>query len=280
MESLVSTQWLADNIDAADLRIIDATRHHFEPQRSSSAEFEAGHIPGALFLDMLTLVDASSPVDNTAPTAEFFVQRMRDLGLNGSERIVLYDDSIVKTAARAWFLFRAFGWQNVALLDGGLGKWKAEGRALESGLALVEQGSFIAAAYPAFFRSKADVLANIDSKTEQLVDGRGAAHFTGQDDDPNPVVAAGHVPGAINVPFWDLFEADGTFKDEDALRAAFVDAGVDLDRPIVTSCGGGVVACALALALDRIGKHDVALYDGSWTEWGADPALPKARGAA
>lgn len=280
MESLVSTQWLADNLDAADLRIIDATRHHFEPQRSSSAEFEAGHIPGALFLDMVTLIDPSSLVENTAPTAQQFAQRMRDLGLNGSERIVLYDDSIVKTATRAWFLFRAYGWQNVAVLDGGLGKWKTDGLPLAAGLPQITTGTFTAAAYPVFFRSKEDVLANIDSQAEQLVDGRGAAHFTGQDDDPNPVVAAGHVPGAFNVPFWDLFEADGTFKDEAALRAAFIGAGVDLDRPIITSCGSGVVACALALALDRIGKHDVALYDGSWTEWGSDPALPKARGTA
>lgn len=278
MESLVSTQWLADNLEAPSLRVIDATRHHFEPERSSSEEFESSHIPGALFLDMVTLVDAASPIENTAPTPEFFAQRMCDLGLTGSEQIVLYDDSIVKTATRAWFLFKAYGWHNVAVLDGGLKKWKAEGRPLTSEQTRITASNYTANADSGFFRTKADVLANIETGAEQLVDGRGAAHFTGQDDDPNPVVAAGHVPGAINVPFWDLFEADGTYKDADALRAAFNSAGVDLTKPVITSCGSGVVACALALALDRLGKTDVALYDGSWTEWGADPALPKARG--
>lgn len=280
MDDLVSTQWLESQLGAADLRILDATRHHFEPQRSSPEEFEAGHIPGALFLDMISLVDPSSPVENTAPTAAQFSERMRALGIDKSQRIVLYDESIVKTAMRAWFLFKAYGLENVAVLDGGLAKWKAEGRPLAAGTETVAPSDFTASPAPARFRAKGDILANISSQSEQLIDGRGVEHFTGQDDDPNPEVAAGHIPGSRNVPFWNLFRPDGTMKDEEELRALFEEAGVDLTRPAVTSCGSGVVACSLALALRRLGKEDVALYDGSWTEWGADPALPREKGPA
>lgn len=280
MDNLVSTEWLAQELGAPDLCIVDATRHHFEPQRDSASEYEAGHIPGAVFLDLVALVDAASPIDNTMPKADQFSQRMRELGIDHGQRIVIYDDSVVKTAARAWFMFRMFGLTNVALLDGGMGKWKAEGRPLASGVEQRTPSAFVASFDPARLKDKADVLANIDSGAAQHVDGRGAAHFTGQDDDPNPKVASGHIPGSINVPFWDLFNADGTFKAPDTLRTIFEDAGVDLTRPVTTSCGGGVVACALALAMRQFGKDDVALYDGSWTEWGADPALPKAKGPA
>ncbi|MCW2338626.1 thiosulfate/3-mercaptopyruvate sulfurtransferase [Sphingobium sp. B2D3A] len=280
MDNLVSTQWLAEQLGAPDLCIVDATRHHFEPERQSAAEYEAGHIPGAVFLDLLHLVDAASPVDNTMPQAEQFSARMRELGISADQRIVIYDDSVVKTAARAWFMFRMYGLPNVAMLDGGLAKWKAEGRPLASGIETRTPSTFTASLDAARLRDKADVLRNIEDKTAQHIDGRGAAHFSGADEDPNPAVASGHVPGSINVPFWDLFEADGTFKNDEALKGVFVDAGADLSKPIITSCGGGVVACALALALERIGKEDVALYDGSWTEWGADPSLPKAKGPA
>ena len=280
MDNLVSTQWLAQELGSADLCIVDATRHHFEPHRDSAAEYEAGHIPGAVFLDLLHLVDAAAPIDNTMPQAEQFTARMRALGIDRDQRIIIYDDSVVKTAARAWFMFRMYGLPNVAILDGGLAKWKAEGRPLTSGIETRTPSNFTASLDADKLRDKADVLRNIESKAAQHIDGRGAAHFTGADEDPNPAVASGHVPGSINVPFWDLFEADGTFKDDASLRAAFVDAGVDLSKPVITSCGGGVVACALALALERIGKDDVALYDGSWTEWGADPALAKAKGAS
>ncbi len=280
MDSLVSTQWLANELGAADLCIVDATRHHFEPQRDSAAEYAAGHIPGAVFLDLVALVDASSPIDNTMPAASQFESRMRELGIDRDQRIVIYDDSVVKTATRAWFMFRMYGLENVAVLDGGLGKWKAEGRPLASGIEIRPASNFTASFDPARLKTRDDVLANIESKVAEHVDGRGAAHFTGSDDDPNPKVAAGHIPGSLNVPFWDLFEADGTYKDKDSLRAIFEQGGVDLSRPVTTSCGGGVVACALALAMYQFGKDDVALYDGSWTEWGADPSLPKERGPA
>lgn len=278
MEDLVSTQWLADQLGCDDLRVVDATRHHFEPQRSSGSEYAAGHIPGAVFLDMLTLIDPDASVDNMAPTAEQFSQRMRALGIDRDQRIVLYDDSIVKTAARAWFLFKAFGLPNVAVLDGGLAKWRREGRPLTAGSETIRPSAFAATPNPDRFRDKADMLANISTALEQVVDGRGVEHFSGEHEDPQPQVAAGHIPGARNLPFWDLFGADGTFKAPADLRALFERAGVDLSRPVVTSCGSGVVACSLALALRQLGKEDVALYDGSWTEWGADPALPREKG--
>ena len=280
MEDIVSTQWLADHLGDGNLCIVDATRHHFEPERDSAAEYLAGHIPGAVFLDLVDLVDHDSPVDNTMPSPQQFQSRMRELGIDREQQIVVYDDSVVKTAMRAWFMFRMYGLENVAVLDGGLGKWKAEGRPLEQGQVDRAPSLFEVVANPAALRDKVQVRANIDSRAEQHLDGRGAQHFTGEDDDPNPVVAAGHVPGSINVPFWDLFNEDGTFRSKDELRAAFDARGVDMERPVFTSCGGGVVACSLALALRLLGKEDVALYDGSWTEWGADPELPKAKGAA
>ena len=280
MDDLVSTQWLADNLGADDLVVVDATRHHFHPDRDERAEYETGHIPGALFLDMGTLVDADSPVENTMPTPAQFEARMRSLGFDRGQRIVIYDDSMVKTGMRAWFMFRAMGLEDVAILDGGMGKWKAEGRPLEAGVVTRPESGFTASFDASSLRDKAQVLANIDSRAEQHLDGRGAGHFTGEQEDPNPAVAAGHVPGSINVPFWDLFEKDGTFRSNEDLRAAFKSRGVDFSKPAFTSCGGGVVACALALAMRRLGKTDVALYDGSWNEWGSDPALPKAKGAA
>ncbi|MPT48150.1 MAG: 3-mercaptopyruvate sulfurtransferase [Sphingobium sp.] len=277
MNNLVSTQWLADHLGQAGLAIVDASRHHFEPERNSAAEYEDAHIPGAVFLDLVSLVDANSPIENTLPTKEQFTRRMRELGIDHDQRIIIYDDSIVKTATRAWFMFRLFGLENVAVLDGGIAKWKAEGRSLTNVVEVRTPGAFEAVVNDALLKNKADILANIREKNFQHVDGRGAAHFSGQDADPHPEVASGHVPGSINVPFWDLYNADGTLKDTTELRALFDGAGVDLSQPVTTSCGSGVVACALALALGQLGKDDVALYDGSWTEWGADPALPKVK---
>ncbi|RIV82626.1 3-mercaptopyruvate sulfurtransferase [Aurantiacibacter xanthus] len=278
MTDLVSTDWLAGQLDAPDICIVDATRHHFEPERDSAAEYAAGHIPGAVFLDLLTLVDPDAATDNTLPTKARFEQRMRQLGIDNSQRIVIYDDSVVKTAMRAWFMFRLFGLEQVYVLDGGLARWKAEGRPLESGEVSRPASSYVASFDPSRLYAKGDVLANIETRERLHLDGRGSQHFTGQDDDPTPGIAPGHVPGSINVPFWDLFTPEGLMKSDDELRALFAGHGVDTARPAVVSCGGGVVACALALALRRLGNDEVALYDGSWTEWGADPALPKALG--
>lgn len=278
MESLVSAQWLADEMGASDLRIVDASYHLPAAGRDAVAEYEAAHIPGAVFMNLAELVDSSSPVENTLPSPAKFASRMQTLGLGDGSRIVLYDDSAVKTAARAWFMLKLFGANHVAILDGGLAKWKAEGRPLASGIQRLRERHFTAWSEEKRQRSKAEVLANVASGAEQLLDARSAARFSGAEADPRPGIAGGHIPGSLNLPYGDLFNPDGTYKDKAGLTAAFGTAGVDLSRPVVTSCGSGVTACVLAFGMHLLGKDDVALYDGSWTEWGADPEMPKETG--
>ncbi len=280
MDSLVSTEWLAGELGASDLRVVDCTRHLPASGRDAAAEYEAGHIPGAVFMDLSDLVDASSPVENTLPPAEKFASRMQSLGLGDGSRIVLYDDSAVKTSARAWFMLTMFGAHDVAILDGGIAKWKAEGRALKQGKETLRHRHFTAWQDDKNVRSKADMLGNLHSKAEQVVDARGAARFTGDEADPRPNIAKGHIPGSRNLPYTALYNADGTFKDKAALTATFADAGIDLTKPVVTTCGSGITASVVAFAMHLVGKEDVALYDGSWSEWGADPDTPKATGAA
>lgn len=275
MDTLVSTGWLAGELGPGDLVIVDASYHLPDAKRDAASDYAAGHIPGAVFLDLATLVDPASPLDNTMPGAEAFAERMRERGIGDAMRIVVYDDSAIRSAARAWFMLRTFGAKRVAVLDGGLGKWKAEGRPLETGVTPPGRAEFTARSNTAKLRDKADVLAG----REQVIDARGPGRYTGAEKESRPGLASGHIPGSRNVPYATLYEADGTLKDPAALTAAFAAAGVDLARPVVTSCGSGITACVLALALHRIGKEDVALYDGSWSEWGADPATPKATGA-
>lgn len=280
MDSLVTTEWLANEIGACDLRIVDATRHLPDARRDAHAEYALGHIPGAVFMALEELVDTRAPIENTLPSASKFASRMQALGLGDGSRIVLYDDSAVKSSARAWFMFKLFGAENVAILDGGIAKWKAEGRPLATGIEKLRHRHFTVWSDAARLRAKERVFANISSQDEQLVDARGPGRFTGAEPETRPGIASGHIPCAMNVPYSTLFNPDGTWKDQAGIRAAFTNAGVDLNRPLITSCGSGITACALAFALHLIGKDDVSLYDGSWTEWGADPAMPKALGAA
>jgi thiosulfate/3-mercaptopyruvate sulfurtransferase len=275
MESLVSTEWLAGEMGASDLRIVDCTRHLPDTGRDPLAEYEAGHIPGAVFMDLADLVDSGAAVENTLPPAEKFASRMQSLGLGDGSRIVLYDDSAVKTAARAWFMLKMFGAHDVAILDGGIAKWKAEGRPLAQGKESLRHRHFTVWQDDKDVRSKADMLANLHSKAEQVVDARGAARWSGEDPDPRPGIARGHIPGSANLPYTQLYNADGTFKDKAGLRAAFDAAGVDLAKPVVTTCGSGVTACVVLFGMHLLGKTDTALYDGSWSEWGADPVTPK-----
>jgi thiosulfate/3-mercaptopyruvate sulfurtransferase len=279
MDTLVTTEWLAQEIGASDLRIVDASRHMADTGRNASAEYEAAHIPGAVFMDLGELVDAEAAIENTLPSATKFASRMQTLGLGDGSRIVLYDDSAIHSAARAWYMLRMFGAHAVAVLDGGLAKWRAEGRPLASGRETLRHRHFTVWQDDKILRSKTDVLANIGTGGEQLVDARGAPRFTGNEADPRPGIASGHIPGSLNVHYAALFNPDGTFKDKAGITAAFEQAGVDLSKPIVTTCGSGMTACVLALGLELIGKHDVALYDGSWTEWGGDAKTPKAVGA-
>ncbi len=276
MDSLVTTEWLAGEMGASDLRIVDCTKHLAGTGRNALAEYEAGHIPGAVFMDLADLTDTSNPVDNMLPPAEKFASRMQSLGLGDGSRIVLYDDSAVKTSARAWFMLKMFGAHDVALLDGGIAKWKAESRPLAQGKEQLRHRHFTAWQDDSSVRTKADVLANLHSKAEQVVDARGAARWSGADPDPRPGIAVGHIPGSLNVPFTDLYNADGTFKDKAGLKAAFESAGVDLGKPVTTNCGSGITASVLLFALSLLGKEDTALYDGSWSEWGADADTPKA----
>lgn len=280
MDSLVTTEWLAQEMGASDLRIVDASRHMADTGRDASAEYEAAHIPGAVFMDLGELVDVGAPIENTLPSAAKFASRMQTLGLGDGSRIVLYDDSGIHSAARAWYMLKMFGAHAVAILDGGLAKWKAEGRPLAQGKETLRHRHFTTWQDEKTIRSKADVIRNLDTRNEQLVDARGAPRFTGDEADPRPGIAAGHIPGSLNVHYAALFNPDGTFKDKAGIRAAFEQAGVDLSKPIITTCGSGMTACVLAFGLELIGKHDVALYDGSWTEWGADTDTPKALGKA
>ncbi len=280
MDSLVSTQWLAQHLGEPDLAVLDASAHLPDAKRDAAAEFAAAHIPGARFLDLATLVDPESPVPSAVPTDAQFAERMAALGINDGDRVVIYDDSAVKTAARAWFIARMHGVAEVAILDGGLRKWRAEGRPLESGVPAVPRGRFTPSSGPGTVRFKSDMLINLGSRREQVVDARGRARFSGEKPDFRPNIASGHIPGSCNLPYNLLFAHDNTFASTKDLRRAFEDAGIDLDRPIVTTCGGGVTAAVLLFALHLLGKDDVALYDGSWSEWGADPATPKETGAA
>jgi len=278
IDALVTTEWLAAELEAPDLRVVDAG--WFLPQhgRDAAVEYATGHIPGALFLDLETLADPDSDLPMTIPPAETLARRLGALGLGADTRIVFYDDSPLDTAARAWFVLRAFGVKS-ALLDGGLAKWRAEGRPLAAGDEPPRPAPPPALTpRPGAWRALADVRANLESGAELLVDARSAGRFTGTAAEPRPGLPSGHIPGSRNLPHADLFRPDGTWKRGEELRAAFEGAGVDLDRRLVMTCGSGVTAAALAFGAHLLGL-DAALYDGSWTEWASDPLTPKSAGA-
>ena len=277
MDSLVSTEWLAQHLAEPDLTVIDASWHMPASGRSGREEYLAGHIPGARFLDIDAVSDRSNPAPHMLPSAEEFGAAMEEIGVGRDDHIVVYDNSPIRTAARGWFMLRHFGARQVAILDGGFQKWTAEGRPTEAGESAPRKARFEAQEDGAEVVTKQQILAG---NHDPLLDARGKARFEGSEADPRPGIAAGHIPGARNLPFGSLYNADGTFKSPGEIRRLFADAGIDPARPFVASCGSGVTANSLIFAAHLLGGDSARLYDGSWSEWGADPATPKVTGPA
>ncbi len=281
MDALVTTDWLAGELGATDLIVLDASYTSTlpgAPPRAPRAEFEAGHIAGARFLDLDTLVDEASPLPSTLPPVRKVAERLAALGVEQGSHIVLYDDSAHHTSCRAWWVLRMAGIE-ASILDGGLAKWVAEERAMASGAGAVEPGRFMPAEPWGKVRSRDEMLANVASGAELVADARSGARFTGEEADPRPGSASGHIPGSRSIPYGRFFEPDGTWKRRAALEAVFDEAGIDLARPLVATCGSGITAAVIVFAAHLLG-NEAALYDGSWSEWGMDPATPKAMGPA
>jgi thiosulfate/3-mercaptopyruvate sulfurtransferase len=266
-DPLVSTAWLAERLGAEEIRVVDGSWHMPATGRSGAAEFVEAHIPGAVFFDIDAIADQATDLPHMLPTPEAFAQAVGALGLSRDKTVIAYDSVGLMSAARVWWALRAMGFPQVFVLDGGLPKWRAEGRPLEAGEAQPKPTALEPRFDPAFVRSLEDVRGYLRSGEARLVDARAAARFRGEAPEPRAGLRAGHMPGAANVPFGELLHPDGTVKDAEAVRAAFQSAGVDLEKPIVTTCGSGVTAAILSLGLARLGI-EAPVYDGSWTEWG------------
>jgi thiosulfate/3-mercaptopyruvate sulfurtransferase len=274
MDTLVTTDWLADHLSDPDLRVVDGSWHMPHLQRDARAEFEAAHLPGAVFFDIDAIADRTTTLPHMLPGAEQFAAAVEALGIGSEDRVVVYDVRGVVSAARVWWTFRAFGHDAVAVLDGGLRRWRDEGRPLARGPAAPTSRRFTARLRPELVRDLSAMRANAVSRAAQVLDARSAGRFAGTEPEPRAGLRGGHIPGSLNLPYETLYRPDGTLGSSDELRKAVVSAGVDLDRPIVTTCGSGVTASVLALALHRLGRTDVAVYDGSWSEWGGRPDTP------
>jgi thiosulfate/3-mercaptopyruvate sulfurtransferase len=279
MQPVVTTSWLAARLGSLGLRVLDGSWYLPGSGRDAAAEYLAGHIPGAIFFDLDASSDAGTPLPHMLPSPEAFAARMSALGIGSSDELVVYDGSGVNlSAARVWWTFRVFGHQRVAVLDGGLGKWAAENRPLETGAVTLPPGRFVANLNSGLVRSLAAMRANLEHRREQVVDMRSAARFAGDAPEPRPGLRAGHIPGSRNLPYTELVRSDGTILPQDQLRRRIQAAGIDLSQPIVATCGSGTSSCTLLLGLELLGARDAALYDGSWTEWAGQLDTPVERG--
>lgn len=273
--TIVSTGWLAEHLDSPDIRVVDASAYLPTENRDPRAEYAAEHIPNAVFFDLDDICDKASPLPHTLPSAEAFSAKVRKLGLGDGNRIVIYDGAGLFSAPRAWWMFKIFGHRDVVVLDGGLPKWKREGRPLTDSETLPRERHFTARLNTPMVRDKAQMLENLESKRAQVVDARSRDRFHARLPEPRPNMRSGHIPGSACVPISSLVDPKtGAMRTPEQLRALFEEAGVDLNRPIVTTCGSGVTAAGLILALTMLGCRNLALYDGSWTEWGGDPNTP------
>lgn len=277
MDTLVSTEWLARNLGQPDLAIVDSSAFLPTDGRNPNEEFLAAHIPGARFLDIAQVADRTNPAPHMLPSEAEFGRAMTDLGVGRNDRIVVYDNSPLRTSARGWFMFRHFGAQQVAILDGGFQKWLAEDRPSEGGEAKPRRALFDAHARNDEVVTKEQILAGVGVP---VLDARSKARFEGTEADPRPNVGVGHIPKSRNLPFASLYRDDGTLKPDDELRAAFDRLNVDPAQDFVATCGSGVTANSLIFVANRLGGRHGKLYDGSWSEWGADPSTPKEQGPA
>lgn len=271
---LASTEWLSRHLEDDRVRVLDASWYLPSARRDPAAEHAAGHIPGAIFCDLDAISDQQTPLPHMLPSAEQFARHAGLLGVGDDTFVVVYDASgFNMSAARVWWMFRAFGHDSVAVLDGGLGKWRSEGRPLEAGVVTASSRTFNPLARPKMVRSIEALRKNLTTVREQVLDARSRGRFAGTEPEPRAGLRGGHIPGSRNLPFTALVRPDGTLLPPAELRARFEEAGIQLDKPVVTTCGSGTTACALLLGLHVLGAGSTALYDGSWTEWGAETYL-------
>jgi len=266
---IVTTEWLAEHLEAPDIRIVDGSWYLQAMARNPQKEFLNGHIPGAAFFDIDDISDAESPFPHMLPAPEKFSSRMKKLGIGDGHHVIAYDGAGVFSSARVWWMFHAMGHENVSVLDGGLPKWKAEGRSLETKQQPRGQRHYTARLNNFIVRDLSHMQRNLMTKREQVLDARSQARFDGTAPEPRPELPSGHMPDSLSVPFTLLINEDGTLKAAHQLQAILEGAGVDLTRPIITTCGSGVTAAILSLALTVLGHKATSLYDGSWSQWAA-----------